>query len=47
MENRFCPDCGAKILRLIEATKPDCSGEYKEVRTCDDCQIIVYIVRHA
>jgi uncharacterized Zn finger protein len=42
----YCPDCGEESLRLIENTEPDGTGEYKEVRTCDDCGTIVYIVRH-
>lgn len=43
----FCPDCGERTLRLIEETEPDCIGEYKEVRTCDHCENIIYIVRIA
>ena len=42
---RFCPECGQQVLRLIEVTEPDSSGEYKEIHTCDDCQNIVYLVR--
>jgi hypothetical protein len=35
-----------ETLRLIEKTEPtDLDGEYKEVRTCDYCENIVYIVR--
>lgn len=41
-----CPDCGKQTLTLIENTDPDVTGEYKEVRTCDDCGNIVYIVRN-
>lgn len=42
---RYCPDCGRQTLRLIETTDQDGTGEYKEVRTCDHCENIVYIVR--
>lgn len=42
----YCPDCGKPTLRLIENTEPDCGGEYKECRTCDECENMVYIVRH-
>lgn len=45
MNDLHCPDCGKQTLRLIEDTEPDGVGEYKEVRTCDDCESIVYIVR--
>lgn len=46
MDNIYCPDCGQQTLRFIEDTEPDSLGEYKEVRTCDSCGNIVYIVRH-
>lgn len=42
----YCPDCGKRTLRLIESTEPDGSGEFKNVATCDDCEIIVYVVRN-
>lgn len=45
METLNCPDCGRLTLVLIENTEPDGTGEYKEVRTCDQCENIVYIVR--
>jgi len=41
----FCPDCGLFQLYHIESTEPDEDGEYKEVRSCKDCENIVYIVR--
>lgn len=41
----YCPECRKRTLRIIETTEPDASGEFKEVRTCDDCDLIVYIVR--
>lgn len=41
---RYCPDCGEQTLRLIENTEP-IGGEFKEVRTCDGCDNIVYIIR--
>lgn len=44
MRNLYCPDCGQQSLRLIEKTEPS-GDEYKEVRTCDGCENIVYIVR--
>ncbi len=47
MIDLYCPDCGTKTLRLIETTDEDTTGEYKEVRTCDTCEILVYIVRNA
>jgi len=40
-----CPDCGKPTLRLIENTDRDSLGNYREVRTCDECENIVYIVR--
>jgi uncharacterized protein YbaR (Trm112 family) len=40
-----CPDCSKRTLWLIENTEPDALGEFKEVRTCDLCENIVYIVR--
>jgi hypothetical protein len=44
----YCPDCGKHTLRLIELTEEDSTGEFKEVRTCDnpDCDCLVYIVRN-
>jgi uncharacterized protein YbaR (Trm112 family) len=45
MDILCCPDCGEQTLRLIETTEPDGTGEYKEVRTCDGCENIVYIIR--
>ena len=47
MEELYCPDCGREILELIENTEPDSMGEYKEVRTCRNCENIVYIVRQS
>ncbi len=41
----FCPDCGGRCLTLIERTESDAGGEHKEVRTCEKCENIVYIVR--
>ena len=46
MSDLYCPDCGTKTLRLIETTDEDVNGEYKEVRTCDGCEVLVYIVRN-
>jgi hypothetical protein len=45
MGDLYCPDCGEQTLRLIETTEPTFDGEWKEVRTCDRCENIVYIVR--
>ena len=45
MDDLYCPDCGEQTLRLIETTEPTIDGERKEVRTCDGCENIVYIVR--
>ena len=45
MGTLHCPDCSKMTLRLIESTEPDGSGEYKECRTCDACDNMVYIVR--
>jgi hypothetical protein len=42
----WCPDCGRRSLRLIETTDKD-GDEYKEVRTCDVCEQIIYIVRRS
>lgn len=41
----YCPECGQHTLRTIETTEPDGTGEYKQVCTCDECELIVYIVR--
>lgn len=46
VETLFCPDCGQKTLAFIENTWRSPDGEYKEVRTCDRCENIVYVVRH-
>jgi hypothetical protein len=46
MEVITCPDCGQLTLHFIENTEAGIDGEYKEVRTCERCQNIVYIVRH-
>lgn len=47
MEERFyCPDCGAKTLRVIESTEPDCTNEFKHVCTCDRCENMVHIFDH-
>lgn len=45
--DKFCPDCGEKTLRLIETTKPEENGDYKEVRTCDNCKGVVFIARYS
>jgi len=41
----YCPDCGRQTLEIIEITDPDPSGEFKDVCTCEECGLIVYIVR--
>lgn len=40
-----CEDRGLSTGRVIEKTEPDVSGEYKEVCTCDRCEIIFYVFR--
>jgi hypothetical protein len=43
MPAKYCPDCGAQTLNLIETV--GAGSEYKEVLTCDSCENIVYVMR--
>ncbi len=43
--NLYCPDCGTQTLEVVESTKPDAGGEFKDICTCTECEVIVYIIR--
>lgn len=39
--NRFCTNCGKRTVRFIE----QCEDPEKSAWTCDNCQVIIYIVK--
>lgn len=44
MDDIYCPDCGAKTLRLIERGVKS-KWDAVETRTCDICQNMIHIFR--